>query len=101
MATAAIFLTLASTSGLSATNAGNPISIPGLRNLSIELNVTGITGGGTTLDVYVQTSMDGGVTWLDIVHFAQFTTVLGPGFRFASVCADSQPLRTSVPAMAA
>jgi len=27
--------------------------------------------GGTTVDVYVQTSFDGGVTWCDAIHFAQ------------------------------
>src|SRR5262249_13003138 len=30
--------------------------------------------GGTSVDVWVQTSMDGGTTWCDVVHFAQFTT---------------------------
>src|SRR5262249_46594568 len=27
--------------------------------------------GGTTADVYIQTSFDGGVTWSDAIHFAQ------------------------------
>ena len=29
--------------------------------------------GGTSLDVFVQTSFDG-VTWYDMLHFSQFTT---------------------------
>ena len=31
-------------------------------------------GGGTTCDVFVQTSLDGGVTWFDIAQFAFTTT---------------------------
>jgi hypothetical protein len=30
--------------------------------------------GGTSVDVYVQTSFDGELTWCDVVHFAQMTT---------------------------
>jgi hypothetical protein len=30
--------------------------------------------GGTSVDVYVQTSFDGGLTWCDVIHFAQLTT---------------------------
>lgn len=33
-------------------------------------SVQGLTGG--TLDVYIQHSMDGGATWYDAAHFAQF-----------------------------
>lgn len=41
------------------------------------LNVTAAaTAAGDTLDVYVQASQDGGVTWDDIAHFTQ---VLGNG----------------------
>lgn len=27
--------------------------------------------GGTTVDTYLQTSLDGGTTWADVVHYAQ------------------------------
>jgi hypothetical protein len=37
--------------------------------LAIYATLTGGTGG--TLDVYLQTSFDEGVTWYDYVHFAQ------------------------------
>ena len=30
--------------------------------------------GGTSIDVYLQTSIDGGTTWADVVHWAQLTT---------------------------
>ena len=30
--------------------------------------------GGTNADVIIQTSLDGGTTWWDIIHFTQFTT---------------------------
>lgn len=37
--------------------------------LTLIATLTGCTGG--TLDVFVQTSFDEGVSWVDIVHFAQ------------------------------
>ena len=37
--------------------------------LDITAQLTGATGG--TLDIYLQTSLDGGNTWTDSVHFAQ------------------------------
>jgi hypothetical protein len=30
--------------------------------------------GGTSLDTFLQTSLDGGTTWADVVHWAQNTT---------------------------
>ena len=35
-----------------------------------------VTGGGTTMKAWVQTSLDGGATWYDIANFA-FTTSSG------------------------
>jgi len=32
------------------------------------------SGAATTLNVYVQTSFDGGLTWADVISFTQFTT---------------------------
>ena len=41
---------------------------------TVLLTVAGKTmDGGTTMDVYVQYSPDGGTTWDDIAHFAQIT----------------------------
>lgn len=46
-------------------------------SIVILLNVTAAaTEAGDTLDVYVDTSLDGGTTWINVVHFPQ---VLGNG----------------------
>jgi hypothetical protein len=42
------------------------------RNLTVQANFT-YGSGGTTADAYLQTSLDGGVTWCDIAQF-HFTT---------------------------
>lgn len=42
------------------------------RNLTIQGNLV-YGSGGTSVDVYVQTSLDGGLTWTDIANF-HFTT---------------------------
>lgn len=42
------------------------------RNLTIQANFT-YGSGGTSVDAYVQTSLDGGATWTDIAEF-HFTT---------------------------
>lgn len=55
-----------------------------VRNSSVGDTLNGVSGivvqanftygsGGTTVDVYIQTTFDGGVTWTDIMTFA-FTT---------------------------
>jgi len=41
--------------------------------LTFQLNFSAATGG-TSVDTYVQTSVDGGGTWADAIHFAQSTT---------------------------
>jgi len=41
--------------------------------LSFQLTF-GAAGGGTSIDTYVQTSLDGGTTWADAIHFPQNTT---------------------------
>ena len=33
-------------------------------------------GGGTTTDVFIQTSLDNGSTWIDIIQFALTTTTV-------------------------
>ena len=45
-----------------------------IRGGLVELNVTAASGTTPTLDVYLQTSLDGGNTWYDAVHFPQQTT---------------------------
>ncbi len=54
----------------------------GVRGLSMQVTLVGATGG-TSFDAKVQTSLDGGTTWIDIWHATQFLP--GPGRRAASV----------------
>jgi len=42
--------------------------------LEAQANFTFGSGAATTLNTYLQTSFDGGVTWCDVVSFTQFTT---------------------------
>ena len=42
-------------------------------SLVIQANFT-YTSGGTSVDAYVQTSLDNGVTWMDIAQFSFATT---------------------------
>lgn len=47
----------------------------GARNLVVQANFA-YGAGGTSVDAYLQTSLDGGATWIDIVNF-HFTTAAG------------------------
>lgn len=56
------------------------------RELVVQVNVTAAaTDVGDTLDVYIDTSYDGGSTWVNIMHFTQ---VLGNGGakRYVMAC---------------
>lgn len=58
------------------------------------INVTAVpVGGAPTLDVYLQTSPDGGVTWQDILHH-QFTT--SSGARLFSISGEAAGPTTTV-----
>lgn len=50
---------------------------PGLSgtDMTIQANLTGASGG-TSVDVYIQTSLDGGGTWTDVANFNFTTTPL-------------------------
>jgi hypothetical protein len=64
--------TITGTSPASATTAAIGTPLTGLgqyRSLQILATIQGGTGG--TLDLYLQTSPDGGTTWVDYAHFAQ------------------------------
>jgi hypothetical protein len=41
--------------------------------------------GGTTLDAYLQTSFDGGLTWVDLIHFAATTSALKSVYNLSSM----------------
>jgi len=63
---------------ISADGVGNPVyGLNRTQGLLVGLNLSAKpTGGLSTLDVYLQTTPDGGTTWQDIAHI-QFTTTLG------------------------
>jgi hypothetical protein len=61
--------TVAGTVNANLATSGPGIVLSGYKTLRIEATLQGATGG--TLDVYVQVSYDGGVSWSDYVHFAQ------------------------------
>jgi hypothetical protein len=62
-----------------------------VRSISLVCACT-VVGGGTTAKAYVQTSLDGGVTWYDIASFA-FTT--STAVKIA--CADTSTVATATP----
>jgi len=43
-------------------------------NFLVALNVSAASGTSPTLDVYIQQSLDGGTTFVDVARFAQQTT---------------------------
>jgi hypothetical protein len=56
---------------------GSGIGGSGFDYIFVEFSVTAVpVGGAPTLDLYLQTSCDGGTTWRDIAHAAQFTTAV-------------------------
>jgi len=49
-----------------------------VKEIAFELNCSAqAKDSGDTLDVYVQTSLDGGTTWVDVVHFTQILGNVG------------------------
>lgn len=69
-------LTLLALGVQTVTGAGAESLLEGFEVVTFELDVTAAaTASGDTLDVYVQTTVDG-TNWVDVVHFAQ---VLGDG----------------------
>lgn len=67
--------TLAGTSPAAASSAAGSVVIYGLAGcdaITVVGALLGATGG--TLDVYLQTSHDGGTTWYDYAHFTQLAS---------------------------
>ena len=63
------------TTALTAVSRGEVSGLIGTKALVIEANFV-YGSGGTTLKAWVQTSLDGGTSWIDIANFA-FTTTSG------------------------
>src|SRR6476469_6593996 len=51
------------------------VGLTGMKSLSVQASLT-YGSGGTSIDVWVQTSFDGGVSWCDIMNF-NYTTAGG------------------------
>jgi hypothetical protein len=81
------FPLLASTSISSSGNSDVRAGMSATKDLFGMLSCTAVpTGGAPTLDVYLQTTPDGGTTWQDIAHY-QFTT--STANRFFSICGSA------------
>jgi hypothetical protein len=66
---------------------GVTVGVNAYRAATFQLTVSDKTfDGGTTLNVYIQRSVDGGTTWDDLVSFAQMTnSAVGDGAYIAEV----------------
>ena len=61
------------TTALAAVVRGKTAGLYGMKNIAIEANfVHG--SGGTSVKVWIQTSLDGGANWIDIANFAFLVT---------------------------
>jgi hypothetical protein len=77
-------------------SANVPAGVAGILDDYVALDVAAeITGGQNgTLDVYLQTSTDGGASWFDAVHFAQATAGASAKYSRAPL---SQATATTAP----
>lgn len=66
----AVTITVAVPAGLAAVIA----SIPGCRYMVVQAAFVYGSSGGTSADAYIQTTLDGGVTWVDVMNFHFLTT---------------------------
>lgn len=57
------------TTALTAVIRGKTVGLYGMKSLSIEANFV-YGSAGTTVKVWIQTSLDGGGSWVDIANFA-------------------------------
>lgn len=72
------------------TGIGDAVTIEGLSSLVLQLNLTAAaTDAGDTLDVYVQTTLDAGSSWVDIYHFTQMLGNGGAKKYFGKLQADA------------
>jgi hypothetical protein len=71
--------------------------IAGPLDESFGIQITAVLKGATggTLDVYIQTSPNDGVTWVDAVHFPQLAAGAASVLYVATLSAISQPASAS------
>lgn len=60
---------------------------------SLELFVSAVSGTNPTLDVILQESADGGVTWYDVYHFPRVTGVLSAPLRSPKIVLKGNRIR--------
>jgi hypothetical protein len=81
----------ASSPNSASTVAQTPITGLGIyRSCQIYAAIQGATGG--TLDIYIQTSPDGGTTWTDYGHFTQLAAAASQIFRMVAFSKAGQQL---------
>ncbi len=68
--TAASSVAITGSSGAAGVASSSPVDLTQFSSLSVTAALVGAAGG--PLDVYLQTSFDGGTTWVDYAHFPQF-----------------------------
>lgn len=71
--TAASSVALVGSSGAAGVASSQPIDLTEFSSLSVTAALVGATGG--PLDVYLQTSFDGGTTWVDYAHYPQLAAL--------------------------
>lgn len=75
-------VTLLASAIQTATGAGDSSRLPVMQAAAFVLDVTAAaTASGDTLDVYVQTMLDG-TNWVDVVHFTQILGDITPPVRY-------------------
>jgi hypothetical protein len=60
-------------------------------NVSIQCNFT-YGSGGTSVDAYIQTSLDGGTTWIDVAECNLLLASARKGFNVAGLTGGTSPL---------
>ena len=67
------------------------VKVPAIDRVeSLTLHATFVrAGGGTTAKAWVQTTLDGGVTWVDIANFAFTTTTANRAYHLTAAAVTS------------
>lgn len=78
-----------------ATQTGTPVTgFAGIKALSCQVRMSGGTAG-TKINVYVQTSLDSGQTWMDIMNMAFANTPATKAFNVSALDAVTSPVTPS------